>query len=378
MTTESVPTMIDLFSGCGGVTTGFKAKGFRVLAAVEFDAVIARTYRLNHPEVILYEEDIRNVSPEQMLRQCELQPGQLTVLSVCAPCQPFSRQNRFRDADERALLILETVRFVDVLRPTFLFVENVPGLGRDSCILDKLIVDLEVLGYRISSPTVVDAVNYGVPQFRKRLILLGTILNVKLGLPEPSHTSPEEAMRSGKEAWLTVEDAFAGLPSLRAGEQSEIDPLHKARRHTALSLERLRHVPNNGGSRACLPPELQLRCHKNGENVGYHDVYGRMDLRRPSNTLTTGCTNFTKGRFAHPTDDRAITPREAARLQTFPDSYRFYGSYEQISAQIGNAVPVKLAEAFAHHFYKLWENQGSLAQPLVIRHNRSSEGDVAA
>ncbi|WP_374761754.1 DNA cytosine methyltransferase [Tepidiforma sp.] len=105
--------------------------------------------------------------------------------------------------------------------------------------------------------------------------------------------------------------------------------------------------------------ELQLACHRKAANVGYYDVYGRMDFNRPSNTLTTGCTNVTKGRFAHPTLDRAITLREAARLQTFPDSYLFHGGYEQISAQIGNAVPVRLAEAFAVYFHELWERRKS-------------------
>jgi len=351
----SVPTMIDLFAGCGGVTTGFKAKGVKVLAAVEYDPVVARTYRLNHPEVILYERDIRTLSPEEMMEQLALGRGELTVLGVCAPCQPFSKQNRFRSSDDRALLVLETVRFVNLLHPLFLFIENVPGLRQSSQVLSELIGGLETLGYKLYSPTVVDAVNYGVPQFRKRLILLGAIIGVELGMPETTHASPEEAERLGKKVWLTVQDAFDGLPSLGSGEQSNTDPLHRARKHSALNLERLRYIPHNGGSRDSLPPALKLTCHKNGKEIGYHDVYGRMDFRRPSNTLTTGCTNFTKGRFAHPTDDRAITPREAARLQTFPDSYQFYGSYEQISAQIGNAVPVKLAEAFADYFHKLWE-----------------------
>jgi len=359
MMRDRAPTMIDLFSGCGGVTAGFKARGFKVLAAVESDPVIARTYRLNHPEVVLYEEDIRNVSPDEMMRRCELGYGHLTVLSVCAPCQPFSRQNRLRNADERASLVLESVRFVEILHPLFLFVENVPGLGQNSDILGKLIGDLEILGYRMSNPTVVDAVNYGVPQFRKRFILLGTSLDIGLRMPESTHASPEESVRLKKKEWLTVRDAFVGIENLRSGEESKTDPLHKARKHKPLSLERLRHIPHNGGSRDGLPFELQLACHKNGKNVGYHDVYGRMDFNRPSNTLTTGCTNFTKGRFAHPTSDRAITPREAARLQTFPDSYQFYGSYEQISAQIGNAVPVKLAEVFAHYFFELLEQRGN-------------------
>lgn len=359
MKSDSVPTMIDLFSGCGGVTAGFKAAGFRVLAAVEFDRVAARTYRLNHPEVILYEEDIRNVSPDRVMEGCKLERGQLTVLSVCAPCQPFSRQNRFRNTDntdERASLVLEAVRFVETLHPRFLFVENVPGLKQGRGILSKLIGSLEELGYKISVPTVVDAVDYGGPQFRKHLILLGTVLDIELRIPDPTHASPQAAARLGKKEWLPVKDAFAGLQDLNSGEASETDPLHKARKHSPLSLERLRHIPHNGGSRDSLPPELQSACHRNGENVGYHDVYGRMDFNRPSNTLISGCTNFTKGRFAHPVSDRAITPREAARLQTFPDSYRFYGSYEQISTQIGNAVPVRMAEVFAHYFYELWKS----------------------
>ncbi len=359
---DSPPTMIDLFSGCGGVTAGFKAAGFNVLAAVEFDRITAQTYRLNHPEVILYEEDIRSVSPATIMKDCKLVSGQLTVLGVCAPCQPFSRQNRFRNGDERASLVLEAVRFVERLRPQFLFVENVPGLGQNPDILDTFIGNLKELGYKTSVPTIVDAVNYGVPQFRKRFILLGTIFDIELRIPEPTHASPEEAARLGKEKWLTVQDAFVGLQDLNSGEMSETDPLHRARKHTPLSLERLRHIPHNGGSRDSLPMELQLACHKNGRNIGYHDVYGRMDFNKPSNTLTTGCTNFTKGRFAHPTSDRAITLREAARLQTFPDSYQFYGNYEQISTQIGNAVPIKLAEVFACYFYELLWRGEHLAQ----------------
>ncbi len=355
---DSQPTMIDLFSGCGGVTAGFKAAGFNVLAAVEFDRITAQTYRLNHPEVILYEEDIRSVSPATIMQDCKLASGQLTVLGVCAPCQPFSRQNRFRKSDERASLILEAVRFVESLRPQFLFVENVPGLGQNPDILDTFVRNLKELGYKTSVPTIVDVVNYGVPQFRKRFILLGTIFDIELRIPEPTHASPEEAARLGKEKWLTVKDAFVGLQDLNSGEVSETDPLHRARKHTSLSLERLRHIPHNGGGRDSLPMGLQLVCHKNGRNIGYHDVYGRMDFNKPSNTLTTGCTNFTKGRFAHPTSDRAITLREAARLQTFPDSYRFYGNYEQISAQIGNAVPIKLAEVFACYFCELLRRQG--------------------
>lgn len=355
MKPNNAPTMVDLFCGCGGLTAGFKAAGFRVLAAVEIDPVATATYQLNHPEVRLYEADIRSVSAEEMMRHCDLKPGELTVLAACAPCQPFSRHNRSGDGDERAKLILETVRFLEVFRPVFLFVENVPGIKRKSEILHRLLAALRRSGYRTSLPVVIDAVDYGVPQFRKRFILLATRLDIELGVPEPTHAPPERAALLGKRPWRTVGEAFEGLEELDSGGQSETDPLHKARKHSPLNLERLRHIPPNGGSRDSLPIRLRPPCHKN-KNVGYHDVYGRMSLDKPANTLTTGCTNFTKGRFAHPISDRSITLREAARLQTFPDSYRFSGSYEQISAQIGNAVPVKLAEAFARHFRMIWEN----------------------
>jgi DNA (cytosine-5)-methyltransferase 1 len=350
------PMLIDLFSGCGGVTQGFKDGGYRVLSAVEMDPIVAQTYRENHPEVVLCVEDIRKVDPKGMMKRCGLRPGELTVLSACAPCQPFSRQTRTEKKDEQTKLVLEMIRFVAVLRPQFAIMENVPGLnkGRNKRILDKLVKVLrDNLDYNVLDPHIVNTANYGVPQFRKRLILLCSRDDVPLSMPEESHVPPEEARRNGKEEWLTVRDAFCDIHRLASGQKSRTDPLHRARKHTQLNLERLRHIPKNGGSRHSLPEHLQLACHK--RRTGYNDVYGRMDFNRPANTLTTGCTNFTKGRFAHPTANRAITLREAARLQTFPDFYRFVGGYDQISAQIGNAVPVLLTKVFAEYFYRLWE-----------------------
>jgi DNA (cytosine-5)-methyltransferase 1 len=256
-------------------------------------------------------------------------------------------------------LVLEIIPFVAVLKPKFVIMENVPGLlkGKNNKVLDKLIAVLRNnLGYAVSGPYIIDAVNYGVPQFRKRLILLCSREGIPLSTPETTHTSPKEAQNSGKKEWSTVQNAFEGLHRLASGWKSRSDSLHQARKHTDLNLERLKHIPKNGGSRRSLPEHLQLSCHKKG--TGYNDVYGRMDFTRPANTLTTGCTNFTKGRYAHPTANRAITPREAARLQTFPDSYKFYGSHDQISIQIGNAVPVLLAEVLAQYFHEL-ENHRS-------------------
>lgn len=348
------PTLIDLFSGCGGVTQGFKDQGFRALAAVEWDSITARTYRKNHPEVMVYEDDIRDVQPKEMMIRCGLGQGELTVLSVCAPCQPFSSQNRLPREDDRTKLILEALRFVAVLRPKYILMENVPGLnkGQNKKILEKLTKALkDNLNYTVLDPRIVDAVNYGVPQFRKRLILLCSREPIHMSIPETTHVSPKEA-RHGKEIWRTVRDSFQGIKKLASGKKSRTDPLHQARDHTPLNLERLAHIPKNGGNRHSLPEHLQLACHKNG-GTGYNDVYGRMDMNKPANTLTTGCTNFTRGRFAHPTANRAITLREAARLQTFSDTYQFEGNYDQISTQIGNAVPVGLATVFAKYFYAL-------------------------
>lgn len=351
------PTLVDMYSGAGGVTQGFKNYNFKVLAAIEYDHTIAHTYKTNHPEVKMYDRDVKVVHPKEVLRDCSLQRGELTVLSVCAPCQPFSRQTRLNYEDNRSKLVLEMIRFIAVLRPQFAIMENVPGLGKgeNKQILDKLICTLRNnLGYKVHEPVVVDAVNYGVPQFRKRLILLCSREDVELEIPVETHAPPNVAEALGKLSWRTVGDAFTGLHSLSTGKKSRTDELHKARSHTPINLERLKFIPHNGGSRHSLPEYLQLACHKK-DGTGYNDVYGRMDKSQPANTLTTGCTNLTKGRFAHPTANRAITPREAARLQTFPNSYQFAGSYDQISAQIGNAVPVELAEVFAKYFYDLWQ-----------------------
>lgn len=349
------PTLIDLFSGCGGITQGFKNARFSVLAAVEWDQIVARSYSINHPEVMMYGKNIQDVEPQQLLQDCHLEPGQLTVLSVCAPCQPFSRQTRLARIDDRTELVLEMVRFVDILRPKFAIMENVPGLnkGKNKAILDKLVERLrKEVGYSVLTPQVVDSVNYGTPQFRKRLILLCSREPLNLSIPPETYVHPTIAQLEGKTAWKTVKEAFKGVHSLAAGQQSRTDPLHRARQHSELNLKRIRHIPKDGGSRTSLPAELQLKCHESTD--GYYDVYGRMDSNRPANTLTTGCTNFTKGRFAHPTANRAITLREAARLQTFPDEYLFVGNYDQISAQIGNAVPVVLAETFGRYFHELY------------------------
>lgn len=330
-------TVVDLFCGCGGVTAGLKRHNFRVVAAVDKDEDACKTYEANHPGVHLYPYDVKQIKPKDIYRD-DLKGKDLDVLVVCAPCQPFSSQNRSNKIDERSDLIFQATRFAEVLRPAVIFFENVPGLATDKykILLDQLRSDLEQLGYKLSQPISVDAADYGVPQRRKRCILLATLNVEPLSLPEP--ITPEDTR-------ITVHQAIGHLSSLASGEQDPNDPLHCASNHQPQALERLKHIPKDGGNRFALPPHLVLDCHKNHD--GHGDVYGRMWWNKVAPTLTTGCTDVTRGRFAHPRDDRAITLREVALLQTFPSHYKFKGNRTAIATQLGNAVPVQLVSSLA-------------------------------
>lgn len=326
------PTAVDLFSGCGAVTEALKKRHFRVVAAVDNDPVACRTYRRNHPTVHLYESDIAHVSPCAIRRQ-RLNNRDLDLLIVCAPCQPFSSQGRKDKNDERAPLILSAIEFAAVLNPALILFENVPGLAtsRFRGILDALREGLVDLGYDMGIPEMINAADYGVPQRRQRCILLAKLKGQPPRLPEAITPAGARA---------TVRQAIGSLARLNSGDRDQSDPLHFARKHQSIAIERLSKIPPNGGSRFSLPDDLVLPCHR--DHTGHPDVYGRMAWDDVSPTLTTGCTDITKGRFAHPEDDRAITLREAARLQTFDDEYEFEGNPSQIATQIGNAVPVRL------------------------------------
>ena len=327
------PTAIDLYCGCGGVTAGLKAARFKVIAAVDNDPIACRTYRANHPSVRLIEKDIRQIDPRS-IRKKLLKHGNLDLLVVCSPCQPFSSQQRSVTEDDRSDLILQTIRFANALAPKLILLENVPGLAgpRFKTLRDKLLTGLKREGFYLSTTRRLDAADFGVPQRRVRYIMIAS----------KDHASPELPQDTVAGTQVTVRTAIGDLQPLKSGEADPNDELHFARQHRAVALKRLKHIPPNGGSRESLPDALQLRCHKG--HKGHPDVYGRMTWDAVAPTLTTGCTDLTRGRFGHPRDDRALTLREAARLQTFPDDYRFIGNSKEIATQIGNAVPVKLIE----------------------------------
>lgn len=322
-------TAVDLFCGSGGATVGLKAAKWRVLAAIDSDPIAAATYRGNHPEICFIEADICLKSTIRRLRKT-VAKQRVDLLVICAPCQPFSSQNRKRGSDPREQLLIHSLAAVNAVKPELIFFENVPGLVGPSyrVVVEELRDGLRALGYQVTDPLLKDAAAYGVPQRRKRCIMVAArrqpTLDAFLETDVGSSTQ-------------TVADSIATLKALSSGQSDPTDVLHHARSHSELALKRLAVIPKNGGSRKSLPPELELKCHRGMS--GFPDVYGRMKWEAVAPTLTTGCTDITRGRFAHPRDDRAITLREAARLQTFPDEYIFVGNRSQIATQIGNAVP---------------------------------------
>ncbi len=327
------PVAVDLFCGCGAVTEGLKDY-FDVRAAVDNDSTASSTYRANHPNVRFFEQDATRLHPRAILDAIGGAPVDLLV--ICAPCQPFSSQNRKPTAgDDRSLLILQAARYAKVLNPRLIFFENVRGLlaPRHSPIIKQLRQRLVALDYdNWFGPSEIDAADYGVPQRRIRCVMFAA-----KGVATPAVAQQSRAQARQR---VTVRAAIGELPSLESGMRSEKDVLHFARRHSAIALKRFKHIEKDGGSRRGLPPELVLKCHQ--DHKGHPDVYGRMRWDDVAPTLTTGCTDVTKGRFMHPRDDRALTLREAARLQTFPDKFVFRGAPQAIARQIGNAVPIRL------------------------------------
>jgi len=328
---------VDLFSGCGGLTLGLKWAGFNVIGAVESDLLAVETYLKNHPEVKVWHQDIITLSGKQILKALGLKRGELDLLAGCPPCQGFSRirtkNGRKKVFDKRNDLVLECIRLLKAIFPKIFLMENVPGLAKDKRmkIFKKVAQDL---GYDINgTPLILDTENFGLPQRRKRMIFICSRVGPII-LPRPSRLQG------------TVKKAIGWLPA--PGQKK--DPLHdyKEKRSSQI-LARIKRIPKNGGSRANLPKKHQLKCH-NKTSIGFKDVYGRMAWDEVSPTITCGCINPSKGRFLHPSQNRAITLREAAILQTFPKSYFFplrRGKFAT-AALIGNALPPAFVKKHAN------------------------------
>jgi len=324
---------IDLFSGCGGLTVGLKLAGFKVVGAAEKEKLAVETYRRNHRKTKVKHGDIRNLDAAEFRRELKLRRGRLDLLAGCPPCQGFSSLRTLQGArkvrDKRNDLVFEFLRFVKEFEPKAIMMENVPGLASDHRI-ESLCRSLRGMGYSCEF-RVIDAAHHGVPQRRRRMILLGGKYGRIPFAPEMKKI-------------VTVRDAIKGLPHPKESD----DPLHRTlARYTVKVARIIRRVPTNGGSRDALSNRSQLACHVNCD--GFNDIYGRMAWDDVAPTITSGCINPSKGRFLHPRQHRAITVREAALLQTFPADYYISLSRGKYPAaeMIGNALPPKFIKAQA-------------------------------
>ncbi|NUN85520.1 MULTISPECIES: DNA cytosine methyltransferase [Lachnospiraceae] len=344
---------IDLFCGAGGLSTGLKKSGFRLCLGVDIDEKALKTYKCNLKRTKVLKEDIKKVTGERITELTGINRRDNFLLAGCPPCQGFSSLGK-RDAnDEKNELVYEYIRIINELEPSFILMENVPGMstGVGKEIFKNVVKELEE-NYHVEYATL-NAADFGVPQIRKRLVLHGIRNDVyaNLGLDKekqkilPKSTHSKEK-KKGYRKWVTVRKAIFDLPILGAGESYDdgIIKNHKARSLSETNIERLQEIRLHGGNREMISEELQLECHKK-ENVSYTDTYGIIDPDKPAPTITSGCTIISKGRYCHPTQNRGLSIREAARLQSFDDKFEFQGNMGEMSLQIGNAVPPKLAQA---------------------------------
>ncbi|WP_327331492.1 DNA cytosine methyltransferase [Streptomyces anulatus] len=353
------PSAIDLFAGAGGATRGLRDAGVSVLAAVENDSEAAETYRKNHPRVRLFDSDIRDISPMELLRAVGLRRGQLDILKACPPCQGFSTLAKGVVDQDRNDLVLDVARFVKAMRPRILLLENVPGLRRDAR-LPVLIEQLTAEGYEFHGASL-DAIAFGVPQRRKRFILFGIRRDLKFeagdGILNLLPASFGTSVRTARHV----------LNHLKRHARPN-DPLDVHRSSSPRVVSRIESIPV-GGNRFDLPDEHQLDCHRKLKNRSAASSYGRIKLDEPAPTMTTRCTTPACGTFVHPTEHRGITLREAATFQTFPVGYIFHGAYGSIERQIGNAVPVRMAKGLGLIALEIL-GQASLSSALNGRCNR--------
>ena len=333
---------IDLFCGAGGLTRGLEKAGLSVALGVDLDPACEFPYQANNGAVFL----LKSVSE---LSESDLAPAfggaEYKLLAGCAPCQPFSTYQQKSDpSDDRWNLLMEFARLVEETQPELVTMENVPRLAEQDVFL-QFVERLEENGFHVSFE-VINCADYSVPQQRNRLVLLASKLG-EIRMIRP--TTPQEKRK-------TVKQAIGKLPKIEAGERHPKDPLHQASRLSELNLTRIR-ASKPGGSWKDWDESLVAECHKKPTGKTYPSVYGRMVWDEPAPTMTTQYYGFGNGRFGHPEQDRAISLREGAVLQSFPNGYKFVPNGASISTKtigrlIGNAVPVNLGRAIGKSIVK--------------------------
>ena len=337
---------VDIFAGAGGLTLGLKRAGFEVTSAVELDPHAFATYKANHPEVNAFRQDVRTIRGRSLL---SVSKGVIDIVAGCPPCQGFSSlTHKNPGVDPRNLLVNELARLVAEIRPRAVMMENVPLLAkRGKGVFKSFLARLTKLGYQ-STWGVLQVADFGIPQFRRRLVLLAG-KGFSIDLPEPTHSRKAD---SDLPRWKTLRDAISDMEcpvDLKFANDNggpRCFNWHVVRNISQLNLERLKHALP-GKMRALLPKQLRPHCHKNKDN-GFVNVYGRMSWDQVPVTITSGFATLSKGRFGHPVEPRTISIREAARIQTFPDDYIFDCEYiEPVTSMIGNALPCSFAEVVA-------------------------------
>lgn len=340
--------VIDLFCGIGGITRGFVDEGFRVVAGIDFLKGCKFWYEANNGGAEFIHKDIRDVTPEELNKHygedCDMK-----ILVGCAPCQPFSGMNTkksdyYYDSQKANLRspLDKFAELVESIKPDIVSMENVANLidQKKYPAFSHFLETLKRNGYEVSYQ-IVDASAYGIPQKRRRLVLLASKL-WKIELIPPTHEKP-----------ITVRETIGKLPKLGIGETHFSDPYHRTQQMSDLNKERIRYIPKNGGNLSQAPERLVPECHRKKSGKSYsHSVYARMRWDEPAPTLTTLCLGIGNGRYGHPEQDRAISLREAALIQTFPTDYKFIEneneySIGEVAKYIGNAVPVKLWQVIA-------------------------------
>ncbi|WP_455653354.1 DNA cytosine methyltransferase [Phascolarctobacterium sp.] len=350
------PTAIDLFSGGGGLSVGLKKAGFKITAAVEIHDPACKTYKANHRNVKLFNQDISTVTGEDLLSTSPTHT--IDLIAGCPPCQGFSSLTaKYKKDDPRNKLVFEMLRIIREVNPKSVMLENVPGLSlRGNTIFSKFVSELKKLGYLVSID-VLQVADYGVPQKRKRLVLLaGKGFEIKI--PNPTHSAKATSLKP----WRTVKDAIANVPEpvdLQYAKENggpEAFFWNVTRNMSSINKARLRYaIP--GAPRSIMPKDLRPDCHKNIEK-GFSNVYGRLSWNEPSNTITGGCTTLSKGRFGHPSKLRTLSVREAALLQTFPANYKFSSdNLDEVCMIIGNALPCDFAKIMARQCFKELKKQ---------------------
>jgi DNA (cytosine-5)-methyltransferase 1 len=337
-------SVIDIFCGVGGLTHGFVKEGFRVLAGFDSDDSCRYAFEKNNAAKFI-KKNVTSLTGKEV--SALYAKDEIRILVGCAPCTPFSKYTQGRSGDKWKLL-REFRRVILETMPDVISMENVPELAKHKAF-NRFVSALEDAGYKVSY-SIVFCPDYGVPQTRRRLVLLASRLGeIKL----LGKTHPKSRHR-------TVRHQIGKMPALRAGQSHKHDRIHSCRSLTPINLKRLKATPEGGGW-ADWNDDLRLKCHKKSTGKTYRSIYGRMVWDDFAPTLTTHCTGIGNGRFGHPDQNRAISLREAAMLQTFPRSYKFVEPRrpmynKTLSRQIGNAVPVRLGRIIARSIRYHLEN----------------------